>query len=163
MSKARKPGTKVISSTEVPALRRKLSDEGKTLVFTNGCFDILHLGHVDYLSKASDLGDILMIGLNSDDSVTRIKGPGRPLQDEWSRAMILASLGFVDYVVLFSEDTPYELILAAQPDILVKGSDYTAEEIVGYDIVTKRGGKVVTVDFLEGYSTSRIVEKLKEK
>ena len=133
---------------------------GKKIVFTNGCFDLLHLGHIDYLSKAADLGNMLIIGLNSDLSVSRIKGNTRPLQDERSRAMVLASLGFVDVVVLFVEDTPYELIKATQPNILVKGADYKPEDIVGYDIVKNKGGEIITIEFLEGYSTTAIENKI---
>ncbi len=133
---------------------------GKKIVFTNGCFDLLHLGHIDYLSKAADLGNMLIIGLNSDLSVSRIKGNTRPLQDERSRAMVLASLGFVDVVVLFGEDTPYELIKATQPNILVKGADYKPEDIVGYDIVKNKGGEIITIEFLEGYSTTAIENKI---
>ena len=133
----------------------------KKVVFTNGCFDILHLGHIDYLSKAKDLGDVLLIGLNTDFSVQRLKGESRPVVNENARAMLLASLHFVDAVVLFDEDTPYELIKIVQPNILVKGSDYKEEDIVGYDIVKSNGGSIKTIDFLEGYSTSSIIEKLK--
>ncbi len=134
--------------------------QGKKIVFTNGCFDILHLGHIDYLSKAADLGNMLIVGLNTDESVKRIKGNNRPLQDEISRAMVLAALGFVDFVVFFGEDTPYELIKTTQPAILVKGADYKPEDIVGYDIVKNNGGEIVTVDFLEGYSTTAIENKM---
>jgi len=130
------------------------------IVFTNGCFDILHQGHIDYLAKAADEGNVLIIGLNTDNSVSRIKGKNRPIQDETSRAMILSALSFVNAVVLFDENTPYELINFVQPDVLVKGSDYKAEEIVGYDIVTAKGGYVKTIDFLDGFSTSRIIEKI---
>jgi rfaE bifunctional protein nucleotidyltransferase chain/domain len=133
----------------------------KKVVFTNGCFDILHLGHIDYLSKAKELGDILLIGLNTDSSVKRLKGESRPVVNEQARAKILASLFFVDAIVLFDEDTPYELIKTVQPSILVKGSDYKEEDIVGYDIVKANGGSIKTLDFLEGYSTSSIIEKLK--
>jgi len=136
--------------------------QGKKIVFTNGCFDILHLGHIDYLSKAKDLGDLLIIGLNTDLSVSRIKGENRPIQDEISRAIVLASLGVVDVVVFFGEDTPYNLIKTTQPDILVKGADYKPEDIVGYDIVKSKGGQVVTIEFLEGYSTSAIEKKILE-
>ena len=132
------------------------------IVFTNGCFDIIHLGHIDYLAKAADLGDKLIIGLNSDESTRRLKGPTRPINDEHSRAMILASLSFVDAVILFDEDTPYNLIKSVQPDILVKGADYKPEDIVGYDIVMAKGGKVETLDYLPGYSTSSIEKKIKE-
>ena len=134
--------------------------QGKKIGFTNGCFDILHLGHIDYLSKAKDLGDLLIIGLNTDSSVRALKGKGRPIQVEVSRSMVLASLGFVDAVVFFGEETPYNLIKTTQPDILVKGADYKPEEIVGYDIVKNKGGKVVTIEFLEGYSTTAIELKI---
>jgi D-glycero-beta-D-manno-heptose 1-phosphate adenylyltransferase len=136
--------------------------EGKKVVFTNGCFDIIHLGHVDYLEKARSLGDKLVVGLNSDDSVSRFKGPERPIQDERSRSRIMASFQFVDLVVFFNEDTPQALISALLPNILVKGSDYLAENIVGADVVKKNGGMVKTIDFVPGYSTTRIVEKIKK-
>jgi rfaE bifunctional protein nucleotidyltransferase chain/domain len=127
------------------------------IVFTNGCFDILHRGHIEYLSQARDKGDVLIIGLNSDTSVKRIKGEGRPVQDEMSRALVLASLRIVDGIVLFDEDTPYELIKLVQPDVLVKGGDYTEKTIVGADIVKAAGGEVVTIPVVEGYSTSKIL------
>lgn len=130
------------------------------LVFTNGCFDILHRGHIEYLAKAASLGDILILGLNTDNSVRRIKGDSRPVQDEKSRALILASLSFVNIIVLFDEDTPYNLIRLVQPDILVKGADYAPEEIVGYDIVSQKGGKVITIDLTEGHSSTNIIEKI---
>ena len=132
------------------------------IVFTNGCFDILHRGHVEILSKASDLGDKLIIGLNSDESVKRLKGDNRPVQDGYSRALILASLEFVDLVIFFSEDTPYDLIKNVKPDILVKGGDYKIEEIVGYDIVTENDGEVVTIKFLDGFSTSKIIDRIEK-
>jgi len=134
--------------------------QGKKIVFTNGCFDILHLGHIDYLSAASELGDLLVIGLNTDQSVSKIKGKSRPIQDEISRAFVLASLGFVNAVVFFGEDTPYNLIKTIQPDVLVKGADYKPEDIVGYDIVNNKGGEIVTIEFLEGYSTTAIEKKI---
>lgn len=134
--------------------------KSEKIVFTNGCFDILHRGHIDYLAKAADEGNVLIIGLNTDNSVSRIKGNSRPIQDETSRAMILAALSFVHAVVFFEEDTPYELIKFVQPDVLVKGSDYKAEDIVGYDVVMAKGGYVKTIDFLDGFSTSRIIEKI---
>lgn len=136
-------------------------EEGKTIVFSNGCFDILHRGHVEYLSKAADLGNILIIGLNTDDSVRRLKGPSRPVNDEKSRAILLAALEFVDAVIFFDEDTPYNLIKCVLPDVLVKGKDYKAEDIVGYDIVTNNGGKVETIDLVEGFSTTNVIESLK--
>lgn len=132
----------------------------RKVVFTNGCFDILHRGHVEYLAKAASLADIMVVGLNTDSSVKRLKGSKRPVQDETSRALILASLSFVSKVVLFDEDTPYDLIKFIQPDVLVKGSDYKAEDIVGYDIVSAKGGEVVTIDLVDGYSTTAIVRKL---
>lgn len=127
------------------------------IVFTNGCFDILHRGHIEYLSQARDRGEILIIGLNSDASVKRIKGEGRPVQDEMSRALVLASLRIVDAVVLFDEDTPFELIKIVQPDVLVKGGDYTEATIVGADIVKASGGEVVVIPIVEGYSTTKIL------
>lgn len=122
----------------------------------------MHRGHIDYLSKAADLGDILIIGLNTDDSVSRLKGNNRPIIDQESRAMLLASLFFVSAVVYFDEDTPYELIKSIQPDVLVKGADYEVHEIVGHDIVLNKGGKVETLEFLPGFSTSAIEKKIRE-
>lgn len=144
------------------ALVSKWRKEGGKVVFTNGCFDILHFGHVDYLQKARLLGDKLVVGLNADESVSRFKGINRPIQDQDSRAMILASLQFVDLVVLFDEDTPLQLISALLPDVIVKGSDYLAENIVGAEVVKKNGGEVKTIDFVPGYSTSRIIERIKK-
>ena len=131
--------------------------QGSKVVFTNGCFDILHRGHVEYLAKAADMGDVLVVGLNTDASVRRLKGESRPINNQEARALVLASLSFVDAVVLFDEDTPYELIKAVRPDVLVKGADYKPEEIVGYDIVTSYGGKVEVVDLVEGYSTTQLL------
>ncbi len=133
--------------------------KGSKIVFSNGCFDILHRGHVEYLAKAADFGDEMLIGLNTDASVKKLKGPSRPINDEYARAIVLAGLEFVSAVVLFDEDTPYNLIKAVQPDVLVKGSDYKPEDIVGYDIVTAKGGRVETIDFVDGYSTTRTIEK----
>ena len=132
---------------------------GEQVVFTNGCFDLLHLGHVDYLEKARHLGQRLVVGLNTDASVSQLK-PGRPLQDEVSRARVLASLLFVDAVTLFDEQTPLALIEAVQPDILVKGDDYAVSQIVGHEVVLARGGRVLTVPLVPGYSTTRIVERI---
>jgi rfaE bifunctional protein nucleotidyltransferase chain/domain len=141
--------------------RWRLKDE--KVVFTNGCFDILHQGHVDYLSKAADLGTKLVVGVNTDDSVKRLgKDANRPIQDEQSRAIIIAALRFVDLVVLFGEETPLDLIGEIQPQVLVKGSDYKIEEIVGYESVIKNGGNVVAIDFLKGFSTTEIVEKARK-
>ena|SRR5579871_3698698 len=134
---------------------------GQKVVFTNGCFDLIHLGHVDYLEKARNLGDRLVVGLNTDSSVSRFKGPERPLQDQVSRARVMASFQFVDLVVFFDEDTPQNLISELVPNVLVKGGDYLAENIVGADVVKNNGGSVKTIDFVPGYSTTRIVEKIK--
>jgi D-glycero-beta-D-manno-heptose 1-phosphate adenylyltransferase len=135
---------------------------GKKIVFTNGCFDILHLGHVEYLAKAADLGHVLIVGINSDNSVKKIKGSERPVNKEEQRLMLVASLHFVNAVVLFDEETPYELIKLIQPDILVKGKDYSEKDIVGADIVKANNGEVITIELTEGYSSSAIIEKLKK-
>ena len=135
--------------------------EKHRIVFTNGCFDLLHRGHVYYLSKAREMGDLLVVGLNSDNSVSRLKGKGRPVNNQESRAEVLAALGMVDHVIIFEEDTPLELIRMVRPDLLVKGGDYRVEEIVGYDEVTSRGGSVHVIPLLEGYSTTAIIERQK--
>lgn len=131
------------------------------LCFTNGCFDLIHPGHVQYLEDARALGDFLVVGLNSDASVARLKGPSRPLQDEAARARVLLGLRSVDAVVRFEEDTPFELITALQPDILTKGGDYTPDTVVGRDVVETRGGRLVLIPFLPGHSTSAIVARIK--
>lgn len=133
--------------------------KGDRIVFSNGCFDVLHKGHIEYLSQAADLGERLVIGLNSDESVRKIKGKNRPLQDEQARQTLLGALCFVDAIVLFDEETPYELIKKIQPDFLVKGKDYKAEDVVGYDIVKQRGGEVITIALTPGYSTTSIIER----
>lgn len=144
-------------------LSRKIAEwrlRGFRIVFTNGCFDLMHIGHVDYLEKARALGDRMIVGLNSDSSIRRLKGKGRPLQDENSRSRVMAALQFVDAVVLFDEDTPLELIGKVKPDVLVKGEDYEIADIVGAKEVLEAGGKVERIEFVEGYSTSKIVEKI---
>lgn len=151
---------KILSLKDLKNLRTAWKNEGKTVVFTNGCFDILHRGHIDYLNKAKDLGDKLIVAVNTDSSVKDIKKPGRPIQDEISRSEIMAALQCVDAVILFQENTPYELIKNLAPDVLVKGADYKVEDIVGYDVVTKNGGLVQTIDFLPGYSTTLIENKI---
>jgi len=162
MTTLQKIQSKILSLDE---LKRALSVyrlKSKKIVFTNGVFDILHLGHIDYLAKAADEGDALIVGINTDASTRRLKGPNRPINPQEQRATVLASLHFVDAVVLFDEDTPYNLINIVQPDILIKGSDYKPDEIVGSDIVLKRGGQVKTVDLVEGYSTTLIEKKIKQ-
>ena len=137
--------------------------EGKKVVFTNGVFDLLHIGHITYLAKAAELGDKLVIGLNSDSSVKRIKGENRPVNDQNNRAVLLAALFFVDAVVVFDEDTPLNLITTLLPDILVKGADYSIENIIGANEVIANGGEVKTIDFVEGHSSSSIIEKIRNQ
>lgn len=149
---------KLLDENAVRSFRK--DHQGQKVVFTNGCFDILHIGHVRYLQEAAKLGDILMIGLNSDESVKRLKGEGRPINHVTDRAGLLCALGVVDYVVIFGEDTPYDLIAKIQPDILVKGGDYHHDEVIGTDIVEARGGKLVLIPFVEGKSTTGIIKKI---
>ena len=153
---------KILSTDQTSELIKTWKDEGESIIFTNGCFDILHLGHVDYLQKAKNIGGKLIIGVNSDDSVRRLKGTSRPIVDENSRMRILASLEFVDCVILFDQDTPLELISLFLPDILVKGNDYSIGNIVGADVVMKNGGRVDTISLVEGQSTSGIIDKILE-
>jgi rfaE bifunctional protein nucleotidyltransferase chain/domain len=143
-------------------LNKRKEWKDQKVVFTNGCFDILHLGHVDYLEKAAAKGDKLIVALNTDASVSQLKGPTRPVNNEQARARIIAALSFVDAVVLFSEDTPLSLIKQLKPDVLVKGSDYTIGNIVGANIVMENGGKVETIDLVEGYSTTNIINKINQ-
>lgn len=152
---------KVKSLAEIKKLADFLKRKGKKIIFTNGCFDILHYGHVKYLEKCKRLGDILIIGLNSDSSVRKIKGRGRPITGQKERAYILSALEFVDYVVVFGELTPEKLIKQISPDILAKGSDWRERDIVGGDYVKKEGGKVVTIPLIKGYSTTRIIRNIK--
>jgi len=146
------------SLSEIIAIRSKLKASNKKVVFTNGVFDLIHSGHVDYLSKAKILGDVLIVGLNSDDSVKRIKGDKRPILKQEERAFILSNLKPVDYVVLFDEDTPEKLISEIIPDILVKGADWAVEKIVGKEIVERNGGKVMNIEFVNNQSTSTIID-----
>lgn len=132
------------------------------VVFTNGCFDILHRGHATYLARARELGDCLVVGLNSDASVKRLKGKNRPVNGEKDRAFLLASLQCVDYVIVFEEDTPARLIESVKPDVLVKGGDYTLDKIVGADFVMKNGGNVLTIPFVDGFSTTKTIEEMKK-
>ncbi len=152
---------KISTLQEFLVIRDKLKKQGKKLVFSNGCFDIVHLGHIDYLQKARNLGDFLVLGLNSDKSVRMLKGEGRPIIDEGSRARLMASMEFIDAVILFDDLTPEELISVILPDILVKGDDYSINDIVGSKIVIEHGGEVKTISLVKGYSTSKIIEKIK--
>lgn len=151
--------SKIKSSRDLSRTLSSLRRRGKRIVFTNGCFDILHVGHVEYLSKARRLGDLLVIGLNSDSSVKKIKGKDRPINKESDRAKVLSSLYFVDYVTSFSESTPENLIKKVRPDILVKGGDWKVEDIVGSSFVRSYGGKVKSIPFVKGYSTTSIIER----
>lgn len=152
---------KILSAEELNSFRK--DNAQKKIVFTNGCFDILHVGHKRYLQQAATLGDILVVGVNSDASVRRLKGPTRPVNNEQDRAEMLSALGFIDYVVIFDEDTPYELIKKIQPDVLVKGGDYKPEEVVGKDIVEARGGQLELISFVEGKSTTNIIKKINQQ
>lgn len=140
----------------------KLKKQGKKIVFTNGCFDILHYGHAMYLEKAKAKGDILVVGLNSDSSVKRIKGKKRPIVNQKARSQLIASLESVDYVVIFNQDTPLETIKKIKPDILIKGSDWNKNNIVGADFIKGYGGKVLTVELAQGYSTTNLIKKIIE-
>ena len=135
---------------------------GEDVVFTNGCFDIIHRGHIEVLAQTADLGDRLIIGLNSDTSTQKLKGKNRPIIEEQSRAILLASLEFVDAVILFSEDTPINLISTLLPDVLAKGGDYEIETIVGHEIVQNNGGKVILIPFVDGFSSTTIIDKIKK-
>ena len=152
---------KLLSTKQAKELIEKLQKTGKKIVFSNGCFDILHVGHVDYLERARLLGDFLVIGLNTDDSVRRLKGKLRPIVKEQDRAKVLGALECVDAVVFFDEDTPKELIEDLNPNILVKGADYSVEQIVGADFVLANGGSVETIDLVQGKSTSSLIERIK--
>ncbi len=152
--------SKIKTLPEITALARELREAGRKIVFTNGCFDILHYGHAFYLQEAAALGDVLIVGVNSDVSVRRLKGESRPVIRQEYRSAMVAALQSVDFVVLFEEDTPYELIKAVKPDVLVKGGDWRKEEIVGFDLVEAGGGKVASLDFVDGFSTSSLIDKI---
>lgn len=152
--------TKIKSSAILAKTLARLRTGGKRIVFTNGCFDILHVGHIRYLAKAKSLGDVLVIGLNSDSSVKAIKGNARPINNEKERAEILSSLAFVDYVTIFDEATPEALIEKLKPHILVKGGDWRMRDIIGGDFVKREGGRVVSLPFVKGYSTSSLLKRL---
>lgn len=151
---------------DIETLRQRIQHwraVGNKIVFTNGCFDILHLGHVELLAQCRTYGDYVILGLNSDASVKRLKGETRPINDQTARAAVLAALSFVDAVVIFDEDTPLELIKIIQPDVLVKGGDYDAEKVVGADVVRQRGGEVRIVPIVKGYSTTDLISKTSGK
>lgn len=153
--------SKIVTIEDLLQIKEERKNE--QMVFSNGCFDILHVGHVRYLNEARSFGDYLVIGLNSDRSVHQLKGPDRPINQQDSRAVMLAALAFVDYVVIFDEETPLVLIQQLLPDILVKGSDYDPKDIVGGKEVIANGGKVVTVPLVEGFSSTKIINKLKDQ
>ncbi len=156
-------GKKITAFSKVKALASRLRAKGKRIVFTNGCFDILHSGHVKYLEKASSLGDVLILGLNSDRSVKKIKGPSRPIVGQKDRAAVVASLGFVDHVVVFGDATPLKLIKAIRPDIIVKGADWKPGKIVGADLVKSYGGKVVAIPLVKGRSTTGLIRRMSRR
>lgn len=150
---------------KISSLKRKIADcrkSGKIIAFTNGCFDILHYGHISYLERASKPGRVLIVGLNSDASIRRIKGPQRPVNPQENRAGVLAALACVDFVTVFEEDTPHELIKAVSPDVLIKGADWKGHEVVGADIVKARGGRVELIRYLPGLSTTRVIGKIRK-
>lgn len=151
---------KIHNPNSLPAVLEMWRANGDRIVFTNGCFDLLHFGHLHYLADARDLGERLVVGMNSGASVSRLKGPHRPINDELTRTHLMAALEVVDAVILFEEDTPYELIRLVQPDILVKGGDWSPDQIVGSDIVLERGGQVLSLPFITGYSTTNIEQKI---
>jgi rfaE bifunctional protein nucleotidyltransferase chain/domain len=153
--------SKILPLPEATQQINKWKLQGESIVFTNGCFDIVHIGHVDYLEKARNLGSKLVLGLNTDYSIRRIKGEKRPIVEQNARARVMAALQFVDMVLFFDEDTPLRLIQTIKPDILVKGNDYSIENIIGADFVISSGGRVETIPLVEGFSTSNIIEKIK--
>ena len=161
MSHLKNINSKIYSLDTLTTQVEKWKKSGEQVVFTNGCFDIIHRGHIEVLACTADLGNKLIIGLNSDQSIQKIKGEDRPIIDEQSRAILLAALSFVDAIVLFSEDTPLKLISTLLPDVLAKGGDYEIETIVGHEIVHKNGGKVKLVPFLDGFSSTTIIDKIK--
>ena len=161
MSHLNKLNTKICSLEELGNKVTAWKQAGEEVVFTNGCFDIIHRGHIEVLAQTADLGNRLIIGLNSDSSIEKLKGKNRPIIDEQSRAILLASFSFVDAVVLFSEETPINLIRTLKPDVLAKGGDYEISTIVGHKVVQENGGQVILIPFVDGYSSTSIIEKIK--
>jgi D-beta-D-heptose 7-phosphate kinase/D-beta-D-heptose 1-phosphate adenosyltransferase len=151
---------RIVELDELLAMRREWRHYGSKVVFTNGCFDLIHRGHVEYLQKARELADVLVVGLNTDDSVRRLKGPSRPILPQEDRAAILAAFECVDYVVLFAEDTPLDLIRTLEPEVLAKGEDYQEQEIVGHDLVKTAGGTVARIPLTPGRSTSQLIARI---
>jgi rfaE bifunctional protein nucleotidyltransferase chain/domain len=154
---------KIIEFNKIENICRRIRQGKKTIVTTNGCFDILHLGHVEYLQKASQLGDVLIVGINSQDSVKRIKGSDRPITGEQGRISVVAALGFVDFCVPFNEDTPVELLKKIKPDIHVKGGDYSSDDLIEKKVIEDNGGVIKILPLVDGYSTTKIIEKLFKK
>ena len=152
---------KLVSLEELSRMLAIWNFQDKRIVFTNGCFDIIHRGHVEYLTQSATQGDVLIIGLHSDQSVKRLKGKNRPIQDYETRALILSSFSFVSAVISLDEDSPYELIKHVKPNVLVKGADKLSKDIVGYDVVSAKGGRVITIDMVEGHSTDMLLEKIR--
>lgn len=159
--KTRTSGEKIKTISEIKKLIDKLKDEGKKIAFTNGCFDILHYGHIKYLEEAKGKADILVVGLNSDSSVKKIKGKNRPINKQLDRAGVLSALSAVDFVAIFNAETPLKLIKLIRPDVLIKGGDWKLNEIVGADSVKAYGGRVLTIPHLKGYSTTQAIKRIK--
>jgi rfaE bifunctional protein nucleotidyltransferase chain/domain len=162
MSSLNEINSKIFSLDDLKNQLNTWKQAGEEIVFTNGCFDIIHRGHIEALAQTADLGDRLIIGLNSDSSIQKLKGEGRPIIDEHSRAILLAALNFVDAVILFPEDTPINLISSLLPDVLAKGGDYKIETIVGHEVVQNNGGKVILVPFVDGFSSTTIIDQIKK-
>lgn len=154
------PINKIISREKARQIAKQLHEAKQPIVFTNGCFDLLHRGHIELLHFAKEQGKVLFVGLNSDSSVQRLKGTGRPINSQDDRAAVLSAIEYVDYVVVFDEDTPFELIAVIQPDVLVKGGDYELQDIVGRDIVEGHGGKVLVFPLINGFSSTQLLNKL---
>ena len=152
---------KLIEQSKIEELTNQIKKQGKTIVATNGCFDILHVGHVRYLKKSKEFGDVLIVGLNSDASVRSIKGPNRPINNEFDRAEVLCALNSVDYVVLFDEDSPRDLLELIKPNVYTKGADYTLKTLPEADVILKNNGWAEFIDFVEGKSTTKIIDKIK--
>ena len=161
MSNLKRINNKIFSIERISRQIDIWKNYGEEIVFTNGCFDIIHRGHVEVLARAADLGDKLIVGLNSDVSIQKLKGKDRPIIQENSRAILLAALDFIDAIALFSEETPLDLITTLKPDILAKGGDYKIDTIVGHDIVKENGGEVILIPFVDGFSSTNIINKIK--